>query len=206
MTRATNETTERPILFSGPMVRAILDGTKTQTRRPLRYRGGPIHDTRPKNGWVYSSLWKVWQFIVGSDVHGYYDVRCPFGDPGERLWVRETWGLCAPFDFTDFHRESVRGWTKADILEQWNVEYRADWGDGNQESCFWRPAIHMPRWASRIELKLRRVRVERVSAITEADARAEGFNSRADFLTAFASIYGETDDWVWVLDFERVKS
>lgn len=141
---------ERPILFSARDVRALLDGLKTQDRRPVMPQ--PIDPYAGRDlpaGARPDSL-----------------PACPYGAPGDRLWVRETWA-----------------W---DGAASRLVEYRADW------SCRrcppgvrcehgpdrWRPSIHMPRWAARLELELTSVRVERLQAITEADAVAEGHLAR----------------------------
>ena len=138
---------ERPILFSGPMVRAILSGTKTQTRRVLKPQ--PYFDNR-------GLLWWEWSRSAGSasiDPVGQpsdeWLKHCPYGAPGDVLWVRETW---APSDLAP-------------------VLYRAD---GPVRNGRWRPSIHMPRWASRLSLRIKSVRVERLQDITEADAIAEG--------------------------------
>ena len=102
---------ERPILFNGEMVRAILDGRKTQTRRPVKPQ--PPSNTK--------SLFFSWS---------------PFGVPGDRLWVRETWGLMAPHDPTDWCRDSISGMSSSEAVERFAVEYAADWGPS--ESAFGR--------------------------------------------------------------------
>lgn len=209
---------ERPILFSAPMVRAILEGRKTQTRRVVRdiiwhgYEGHCRVRLTPEDH-------------KGNDVlDDFRDgrIRCPYGQPGDRLWVRETWATFAGCG---------------------TVTYRASNDDnpmGSPER--WRPSIHMPRWASRIDLEVTGVRVERLQDISEADAMAEGiqllngrytFNgglheSRTaveSFQALWDSINGqphiERDDsgreiarhdfswdanpWVWVVEFRRVK-
>lgn len=131
---------DRPILFSAPMVRALLAGTKTQTRRAVR----------PQPDWVHEG---------GAERRSGADfamIRCPYGVPGDRLWVRETWtfgvGDCG-------HRDDGGPY-----------RYGADGGF----SARWRPSIHMPRVASRITLEVTGVRVERLQAISEADCMAEG--------------------------------
>ena len=188
---------ERPILFSGPMVRAILDGRKTQTRRPVKPQPIPFGlDNRPwmPVGGVHQDRW-----------------LCPIGQPGDRLWVRETWrqfdaGIeCACYDecFCRRHRGKPI--------------YRADCDSEDK----WRPSIHMPRWASRITLEITRVWVERVQDITEEDAKAEGccgghssipgyaFSAtpREHFRHIWQSIYGTWDanPWVWAVEFRRTK-
>jgi hypothetical protein len=146
---------ERPILFSGAMVRAILDGSKTQTRRvckPAQTEGLScvvgIQDPRdfgqrplevPGSGWF-------------GDEEGDVQFLCPYGRPGDRLWVREA---------------------VADI--GCRLTYRADTDDGAHcKVTRWTPSIHMPRAASRILLEIVSVRVERLNDCSEADAIAEG--------------------------------
>jgi hypothetical protein len=178
--------TERPILFSAPMVRAILSGTKTQTRRVvkgmallwLRPDGfTPEFTALPENG------------------------LCPYGQPGDRLWVREAW----------------RAWPDG-------VAYRADISDADLADAVhapWRPSIHMHRAASRITLEITAVRVERLQDISEADAKAEGVtrpvpmldDDPSTYVDAFgdlwASINGpgswDSNPWVWVIEFRRVE-
>jgi hypothetical protein len=133
---------ERPILFSGPMIRALLDGTKTQTRRVVK----PQPD---KDEWS-EPYWFVGGFRLRAGNPN--PLNCPYGVPGDRLWVRETWGPCAG-----------------------GVCYRASehitaCPDGGR----WRPSIFMPRWVSRITLTITDVRVERLQNISAEDAMAEG--------------------------------
>ena len=241
---------ERPILFSAPMVRAILEGKKTQTRRiakvppakpivlPLRHP--PKHDApyfdsycsekkTPENTRGMSDRWCWWTADDRPDP--LTEIRCPYGIPGDRLWVRETWGLrnCES-DPTDWERASVVGCSEDEIREQYHLDYRADWGP-MQEGCFWRPAIHMPRWASRISLDVTDVRVERLHDISEEDAKAEGVEAWMDSLkggehyepdarlgaypvTAFSRLWKvvngreswDANPWVWVVEFTRVEA
>jgi hypothetical protein len=134
---------ERPILFNGPMVRAILAGTKTQTRRLVKPQPAEWLDTHEPT---------------------ILPAACPYGVPGDRLWVRETWS--APL------KRDGSGYESAGVL------YRADplW-DGMSHGDFgwdWKPSIHMPRWASRLTLEVTDVRVQRLQDINEEDAKAEG--------------------------------
>jgi hypothetical protein len=133
---------ERPILFSAPMVRALLDGRKTQTRRIVK-----------------NSKWETENPECGVN-----RPPCPYGVAGDRLWVRETW---APEQY------DVRAETPSAIEESSRrPAYRADYN--GQPAYVWKPSIHMPRWASRINLEIASVRVERLQDISEADAIAEG--------------------------------
>jgi hypothetical protein len=163
--------TDRPILFSAEMVRAILDGRKTQTRRAIKpvptfHGGGACHDADALQQDYVEPYWV-------------FPKTCKYGKEGDTLWVRETWGAVWPAD------EPVP-------LRQCEIEYRADlppgctdrpgqWpaDEGNgPEVPKWRPSIHMPRWASRITLRITDIRVERLQDISEDDARAEGSEAR----------------------------
>lgn len=138
---------ERPILFSGEMVRAILEGRKTQTRRVIK----PQPDSARNSVFVKSGF---------ETKHG-YEIKCPYGQPGDRLWVRETWGL--------WDTDPKDGPERAKIFYRATDENRRD-----LRYQRWRPSIHMPRWASRINLEITNIRIERVQDITEEDAKAEG--------------------------------
>lgn len=168
---------ERPLLMSAPMIRAILNGRKTQTRRvivpqPPEDVGeivvGTYHPTKvDRHGEEYPG-----DPVFGAyDYDGTWGVRCPYGAPGDRLWVRERW--CA--------------WALVGAGDFWRVQYAADQQtrdlypppDWNPPRVVNRtmgdaPSIHMPRWASRVTLEITEVRVQRVQEITAADARAEG--------------------------------
>lgn len=167
---------ERPILFSAPMVRAILAGTKTQTRRAWKLpRGCEWYGEMggQQAGWfVDVDPGAPWWLHVS-------ECRCPYGQPGDRLWVRETW-------YCDDYRVQRGPYLKPDDLDldqarnDGTLIYRASSGDRpyEAEQPTWRPAIHMPRWASRITLEVTGVRVERLQDISEADAIAEGIELR----------------------------
>lgn len=194
---------DRPILFSAPMVRAILDGTKTQTRRAVKPQ--PTSDVRAA-GAILSSTSPcaegTWWWLDSIDIMEANVVgeafRCPYGQPGDRLWVRETWGPC-----------------------DGGFCYRADERDGSPakpDDGRWHPSIHMFRAASRITLEVTGVRVERLQDISEADAIAEGIE-RADtgipicdaktwYRVLWEQINGagswDAKPWVWVVEFKRV--
>lgn len=204
----------RPILFSGPMVRAILGGRKTQTRRTLR--GTPSLTGQPEQ--VDGQTPHIcgdsgWHFRRG-DGRCEWHIACPYGQPGDKLWVRETWGA-----------RDIRGCSAPRIADidtvNDRVEYRADGmpDDGRH----WFPSIHMPRWASRLTLEVTAVRVERLQAITEEDAIAEGVDAvpvadvprqgtlcrRDDFAQLWDLINGKrapwsSNPWVWVVNFRRL--
>lgn len=168
----------RPILFQGAMVRALLDGSKTQTRRIVKPQ--PDGKTWLENDADGSVSWHnegppccgtgVWEVPEYSG-----KVKCPYGQPGDQLWVREAWG--ARFSHSDFgavalHWNDLRGPLKKYRTLQ-NLALYAMKADG-QNCGGWIPSIHMPRWASRITLEITGVRVERLQEISEADAMAEG--------------------------------
>jgi len=207
----SHEIKERPILFSGAMVRALLDGSKTQTRRPVKDDPGPYW--HPVVG-LYNPvvIANGGYEAPGPEIYGAADEnqgrKCPYGQPGDYLWVRETW---APHpDFPETVRRSV---------------YRAD-PECEYDVPRWRPSIHMPRWASRILLEIVSVRVERLQDISEADAGAEGaleWARRAEgvknvpslmnvglFSKLWEQTYGpgswEANPWVWVVEFKRSAS
>lgn len=216
----------RPILMSAPMVRAILDGTKTQTRRSLKHQ--PI-DILPMKGDAAGRQWICLEQREPK-VQGKV-VRCRFGVPGDQLWVRETWqhvyeqadGQC----FTE-PREGAR------YKRHW-IEYAAT---STHPPPKWRPSIFMPRTACRIALEVIDVRVERLQAIRVADARAEGIQriggptsctpwrnyglkpgapfamnysyEVSSYESLWESINGvgtwKTNPWVWVVEFRRIAT
>ncbi|WP_237159058.1 hypothetical protein [Serratia marcescens] len=199
---------ERPVIFNGEMVRAILDGRKTQTRRVIANVGPdnciPLQKpTKTKDG--------IYTHVMDAPGHG----LCPFGQVGDRLWVRETF---AGHYLDDDQIQDIKdGRCKAKCL----CEYRADYGDDAECADGWTPSIHMPRWASRITLEITAVRVQRLKDISEEDAKAEGVAPsqhiimppealyRVGFLKLWQSIYGEeswrANPWVWVIEFRRVE-
>lgn len=167
---------ERPILFSGPLVRAILAGRKTQTRRIVKPRTdrdrallaqATERDEHHRAGGAGDGSTLQGALLALAE-------RCPYGAPGDRLWVRETWGA------KEADPPGVPGGRRPQPGDR--IVYRADPGDAWQwrdGSLPWRPSIHMPRWASRISLEVTAVRVERLQAISEDDARAEGVTAKA---------------------------
>lgn len=169
---------ERPILFSGPMVRAILAGRKTQTRRVVT-PALPESSYRPMvGGWHPTKVDRHGEEYPGTEVYGAWwndgeDARrCPFGEPGDRLWVRETWKAWPTVGAGDLLRvEYAAGGTL-------DVTHAGDWWlPAVVRRGGWAPSIHMPRWASRITLEITGVRVELLQDISEDDATAEGFEA-----------------------------
>lgn len=178
---------EHPVLFNAPMIRALLDGTKTQTRRPVK--GVPPSVVR----FEVASLSKtefgkkapIWLGWTADNNNIDFHAPCPFGVVGDRLWVRETW---APFHIGSKHSlaspvedlDDADGARFAADRRVWSctggngAHAPADDGGWNYAPHRWRPSIHMPRWASRITLEVTDVRVQRVQDISEEDAKAEG--------------------------------
>lgn len=227
----------RPILFSGPMIRALLDGRKTQTRlvvKPQPPTGSVLHqytreheqsDLANSFGWFVQEAGDLWP--CNRDDRA----RCPYGVPGDILWVRETWSVGALVD--EDAPSKMNAWSERPF-------YHAD-GEPPKFSGYGRvrPSIHMPRWASRLTLRITDVRVERVQDISEEDAEAEGsFLGKcscsdmqtpmtglyATFRQTGCSIHGEefralwdsinkirgygwdANPWVWAISFDVIQS
>ncbi|HFF9548187.1 TPA: morphogenetic protein [Klebsiella pneumoniae] len=216
---------ERGMIFNGEMVRALLSGRKTQTRRPVKF---PVHDKNLGCELAGNEL-------AGELSAGNY-LNSAFGKPGDRIWVRETFqGPLFNYEQMDEYLEDSSKFEKPEFCQ-----YAADGGhrpeyqdaDDNLRHG-WRPSIHMPRWASRILLEITNVRVERLNAISEEDAEAEGIDMEAlydsqdcydciadhnmtgrptvtgAFKYLWESIYGEegwkSNPWVWVIEVKRVE-
>lgn len=219
---------ERPILFSAPMVRAILEDRKTQTRRivkpqpPSKYwLIGTAHTGQDVGLYYESGKWRmtgavgVCREAMGNLWPKNHEWKCPYGTVGDRLWVRETW--CHAADDNDRFKYNADGnldnsccHFRADGYEVMHID-REETKAGLPKSP-WRPSIHMPRWASRITLEITGVRVERLKEISEQDAIAEGVKfgtgqprecrtcGRGAFMDLWESING-TDSWAanpWV--------
>ena len=219
----------RPILFSGPMVRALLDGTKTQTRRAVKPQppaevqdAGVISSGNPEaNG-----TW-LWLDHIDLDCASQVgdDSRCPYGVPGDLLWAREAWTLvpATAYRMSEGLEQTVNPQDPHDA-----AIYCQGW---DRSIPKWRPSIHLPRWASRLTLPIVDVRIERLSAISDADARAEGIveiapADRRDgmrhfgvpglkidqptparaYIALWAAINGQAsanaNPWVWAVSFE----
>ncbi len=178
---------ERPILFSGPMVRALLAGTKTQTRRALKSKVSLV-DVIPARGKQRGRQWFGARQVPLKEPGDALVFRCRYGVPGDRLWVREAWRVGKPHDqraprevfpaVTDNGQGvtvlyEAGGWRSVGPAGREEPSYPDD-----ESMPSWagrrRPGMFMPRWASRITLEVTRVRVHRLHAISEADCRAEG--------------------------------
>lgn len=187
--------TDRPILFSAAMVRAILDGTKSQTRRALK----PIPYNREGCA-VDINLAPTARFTEGADGGFYYAFDHPNGGPltahrarfaiGDRLWVRESW-FVDHADCQDGPYQAPEGMSQQELKENGFLHFAAtdDPNSWEAERPRWKPSIHMPRWASRLTLTVTDVRVERLQDISEADALAEGVPSNEDYIGSHAAEY-----------------
>lgn len=217
---------ERPIIFSGSMVRAMLDGRKTQTRRVVKAQpDAPVTDAIPRRDYPHGppTVEWYWRPKFGhrqSAPSAGWDFKCPYGQPGDQLWVREAHFI------NDYRGAQVPEGERTDC----EVVYRADplpcW-EGEEQYIPWRPSIHMPRWASRITLEITSVRVERLQDISEEDAIAEGppglqfpappgsfwvteDGRRRAFRRLWEEINGpdswDANPWVWVVEFKRLEA
>jgi hypothetical protein len=214
---------EKPILFSGPMVRAILDGRKTQTRRVIKPQPEICTDL-PGKAWYQRNRRKLWCDYT----HEQFLELCPYGTVGTNLWVRETWAQAYQYEPNEICllRDS-----SSDYAEKCKVAlYRATY-DGPPNAAFkWRPSIHMPRWACRITLEVTDVRVQRLQEISEKDAIAEGiepeyvraymsaeemagadgrdpwdvFADLWDSINAKRGFSWDSNPWVWAITFKRI--
>lgn len=216
---------DRPILFSGPMVKAIFEGRKTQTRRIVKPQ--PIFD-----GKRVSFTWKGWAYPLPlSKTHPcdqWFSRECPYGQPGDRLWVREK----AKLQSCGTREKGETAWASLFYDADKAMSERIVPGYTHKPYLFtqWTPSIHMPRWASRITLEIVSVRVERLNDISEEDSQAEGipfngtywlgghhpvkgslqcWNTAKDaFRKTWDVINGsgswEKNSWVWVIEFKRV--
>ena len=201
--------TERPIPFKGEMVRAILDGRKTQTRRVMKVQPWPdslvtVEHYHPTVINRHGDMQPGKEIFGAHWDDGEFGLRCPYGPPGDTLWVRETW---AP----------LPGCVVLNV-----AFYRAD-TIATPEDVRWRPSIRMPRWASRITLRITDIRVERLQSVSHEDCEAEGCpgghgsipgypysaTPREHFQTLWNKINGpdawDENPWVWVISFESVK-
>ena len=181
---------ERPILFKGDMVRAILDGRKTQTRRVIDCALNTWHIKKLLGDWGLSEEGECIDGVFDYDYQTEVDdcssdsVKCPYGKPGDRLWVREnlTWESYASKGFSDVSYEADNTNVEAEIPEKWcppinHTQTHFEEGTNISWSTGFVPSIFMPRWASRILLEITDIRVERVRDISEKDCFAEGIKT-----------------------------
>jgi len=197
----------RPIIFSAPMVRAILEGRKTQTRRIIKPQLERYEEEKDEKLFqISAAVAGEWWFHGGGGERAtraaLAEKHCPHGAPGDSLWVRESF-----YDRADY--------AAIGKLHKERIVYVAD---GVRADCRAHPSIHMPRWASRITLEITDVRVQRLQDITPEDARAEGVEAYAAghnlggyWTTAFARLWDsinakrapcESNPWVWAISFQ----
>lgn len=208
---------EKPILFSTPMIKAILAGNKTQTRRIIKHFGNEYHYETLLCDWglsgypqlVNNNIWE-WTLQTAIDDNQTFKFKCPFGQIDDILWVRETWALPVDNEGNDI-----------------GYQYKSDYDD-KSNWWKWKPSIFMPKEACRIKLKITDIRVERIQDISENDAIAEGIimnNSphpgwywMEDIYMTDSPTYAyellwkhingkeswESNIWIWVLQFEKI--
>ena len=222
--------TSRPILFTGPMVQAILDGRKTQTRRLVK--------PQPKHRPIFCEPGKTTGLTVEEcfEQGAWYDadcvnpgikMKCPYA-PGDQLWVKETWRVndrdwdddwlrigyrASPEPETKDSEEYTKVWSKRIPIphEKWPDQFNRV---TDRSANKWRPSIYMPRWASRITLEIVSVRVERVQDITNDDVWAEGagqlpgMSAQETYAILWESICGKDswklNPWVWKITFKKL--
>ncbi len=211
---------ERGIIFSAPMVRAILENRKTMTRRICKKASLPMKDEEPafavcaarESGWI---AWfgipdpEIEEFTKKAYAHGF---PCPYGQPGEHLWVRETWQIEFHSGFHDIRYKADNA-----IVDPGTDIYKIE----NRYCWKWRASIYLPRWASRILLEITDVRVERLQEISEEDAIKEGMcpiharevgcpGSEQGPIDDFAELWDSlnkkfpwsSNPWVWCISFK----
>jgi hypothetical protein len=201
---------ERPILFSGDMVRAILEGRKTQTRRIIKPQPSGIKEgdyCNPyNNNYEHFTFWtkdnKMRNDVEGN-IKGTCHFKCPYGQPGDRLWVRETWRNNSGDRFSATYYENTMSEDEIFLIRHVRK----------------RPSILMPRWASRITLEIINIRVERLQDIDDKQAGEEGIeyfkykgpycdSGKLIFKQLWESINGigswDNNPWVWVIEFRKI--
>lgn len=194
MSTTTTKPRERPVLFTGKNVRRIMEGLKTKTRRVIR-------NPERLDGLMMAGEEADW---------------CPYGGPGDLLYVRETFSLNHSIHYSHVSANGTSG-----------IIYRASWPSGTDHydrpfegERRWRPSIHMPKWAARIWLEVTGVRAERLQEISPVDVLAEGVSTtdprasvlRAYFADSWDDINAKRDGcswdanpWVWVVSFRPVE-
>ncbi len=232
---------ERPIIFSGEMVRAILAGRKTQTRRVIKtipcqcgvWLPYELSNTTPEGFQTigHSGRWSCESCSNEA-------IKCPYGIPGDRLWCRESFSIIdhdfgewdkslgVPLSWLVFYYSNLsEKWRNPPIDELKSISKK--YGTANTVGGPYdkkRPSIHMPRWASRITLEIKNIRVERVQDISEEDAKAEGVlpslawigSENMKYRAAFAGLWNsinakrgfgwDVNPWVWVAEFKKIET
>jgi len=192
---------ERPILFNSDMVNAILEGRKFQTRRVIKTPEPFLNRDLVEKISVFLPKELGCFFKTRSEAKLF--AKCPYGKVGDQLWVKETWA-------TGLFYDDLK---PSDLSGEENIIYRAD--EPDLKVGRWRPNIFMPRWASRIQLEITDIRVERLNDIKESDCLAEGVGSpitrdckKPKFMQLWESINGkgswDENPWVWVVEFKKL--
>lgn len=223
---------ERPIPFSAPMVRAILEGRKTQTQRvvklPMNYSGQQLGEIKKMD-----TPDACWFAILAEYPNVGASFNCPYGVPGDRLWVKETfWAM--PFSGRFFRQSGNAAFEDRNMAARNHTftAYREAWKDKKPEGCEkWTPSIFMPRERSRITLEITDIRVQRLQEISGEDAEAEGvfahiapynlnkvyrdqrgtkaieyFRELWDSINAKRGFGWDTNPWVWAITFKQVTA
>ena len=220
---------EHPILFSTPMVQAILNGTKSQTRRVVKPQPKVVLAMYTDKSLETNCIFRK----------GDQRIHCPYGQVGSKLWVRETWrvgawheekGIAVDYKADNYCRKEwlavdngelfERLWREStdEASEVYGFKSRYKWESG-QSPCRWRHSIFMPRWASRITLEITDIRVQRLWEITDEDAKAEGIGATEplvfndSYKDSYAWLWDKINkkhvwilnEWVWVISFKRVQ-
>jgi hypothetical protein len=200
----------QPILFLEEMVKAILEGRKTQTRQVIKPQ--PI-----RGDFLMAWDWPHGRCLFANEQgEPQSEIHCHYGHPGDRLWVKETWGAVSKTEYPA-------------PVEECLIEYRADlpigctdypgqWPKEDARGCEdapkWRSSRFMPRWASRITLEIVKVRVERVQQIKPLDAVSEGmdpdrhsiieFRNSWNFINIKRGFGWDINPWVWIIEFQKI--
>ena len=209
-TMVVEEKDMKPIIFSGDMVKAILDGRKSQTRRVVKPQ--PISfvlSTEKKR----KALKRYTYFERNNS--GYCCNACPYGKVGDRLWVRETWALIGEYNASNGYWEKWKHKIPKSKPKGFGPTFKATCGRPKEYD--WKPSIHMPRWASRITLEITDIRVERLQEIIGVDVMCEGIKlygltlgevylreTFRDLWNSLAKIKWESNPYVWVITFRRL--
>jgi hypothetical protein len=213
---------EHPIIFSGPMIRAILEGRKTQTRRIVKFSSKSISPNGPyveSDGNPESLLTAVHELQKLST-----KLACPYGTIGDRLWVRESFARVEPYPQIGERYEMPMGAPVSEVhREYWRkrIAFKADTDESFNQK--WKPSIHMPRWASRITLEITDIRIERIQEVSDSDAFSEGIQATVNegqlddgtAKGAFKALWNsinvkraswESNPYVWALTFRRITT
>lgn len=225
MTTQATEIKERPIIFCGDMVREILDGRKTQTRRVIKPQPDysilkhgidlEVHRCPILGSTHLPCEWGLYGQPYYPSAVPCFGYNCPYGKPGERLWVRETWRLGGHYhDFTAKDVREAAEFGSHELCD--HLHYKAEEPEPYHQ---WRSSIHMPRWASRITLEVTDVRMGRVQGITTSDIIDEGTPGHAtdawlwgdryrdlwNSINAKRGYSWESNPLVWAITFKRIK-